>query len=181
MKTKRITEFAILLALATIFGYLDRIICLAILPPSFFVKIGLANLVLLVFIYNDSFWGALLMGFLKSLFLGLILFSTSGLVTFIIGVSGTMFGVFGMSAIRYLFKNKKSMILASCVGGFMHPIGQLLGAYLVYQSSEVFLSGLVMLPLLLIIGVLTGCLLGVLAIRVDKILQIVSPKKNKSS
>ena len=158
-QTQRIARFGLLTALALILGLMDRAIPLSALLGGFVpgVKLGLANLVVLSGLYrmkpaeilSVSVARILLIGFLFGNGMSIIYSLAGGLLSFLVMLLLKKTG--GFSAIG-----------VSIAGGVSHNIGQILVAAAVLKSSGVFYY----LPVLMIAGILTGALMGILTQRV---------------
>lgn len=140
-------------ALALIFSYVETFIPINALIPIPGVKLGLANIVVLVALYTMKFGDALAIAVIR-IFLSGLLFGNP--LTIAYSFVGGMMSLFIM---WFLKKTKLSVIGVSMVGGICHNIGQLLVA--VVLTSTVRLA--YYLPVLLISGLITGLLMGIVA------------------
>ena len=140
-------------ALALIFSYVETFIPINALIPIPGVKLGLANIVVLVALYTMKFGDALAIAVIR-IFLSGLLFGNP--MTIAYSFVGGMMSLFIM---WFLKKTKLSVIGVSMVGGICHNIGQLLVA--VVLTSTVRLA--YYLPVLLISGLITGLLMGIVA------------------
>ena len=172
---KKYITIAILVALAVVLSLFDRYISTAILSmfPTVAVvfpyfKIGLANIVIMIIIYNYEFKSSFLAIILKSCILGL--FALSGFVTFIIGFTGTILSYFSMYFLRKLSKSNKFMIFVSLVGGFMHSFGQICASLLFYGNFTIS-AILIYSPLVLLIGVVSGTLVGLITSKLNNLIK----------
>lgn len=156
---KRIAYCAMLTALAMIFGYVEALIPFSFGIPG--IKLGLANLVIVVALYmlpaNQVF-------FIQLARIVLVSFLFGNMSMMLYSLSGGILSFF----IMCLLKRKKdfSIIGVSIAGGVSHNIGQLIVASLVVQN--IWLA--YYLPVLMIAGLVTGFLIGILA---HKILPLV--------
>lgn len=159
MMAKRIAYCAMLTALAMIFGYVEALIPFSFGIPG--IKLGLANLVIVVALYmlpaNQVF-------FIQLARIVLVSFLFGNMSMMLYSLSGGILSFF----IMCLLKRKKdfSIIGVSIAGGVSHNIGQLIVASLVVQN--IWLA--YYLPVLMIAGLVTGFLIGILA---HKILPLV--------
>lgn len=152
MSAKSIARFGLLTALALVLGYLERFIPVAPGIPG--IKLGLANTVLLYAVYLSDIRQSALLMVLKVLLSG-FLFS---------GFSGMMFSFAGGAlslAVMLLIKriSGTSIVTVSVCGGVSHNIGQILAASLIVEPRAAFSY----LPVLLISGLVTGFLTGIVA------------------
>lgn len=158
-KTSRLTAAALLATIALIFSYIEAILPLSVGIPG--VKLGIANLVVLVAIYKLDFRYALGINVIRILVAGL-LFS---------GVFGAMYSLAGgllSLCVMYLLKKTDlfSIVGVSMAGGVAHNIGQILVAAFVISNLRMFLY----LPVLMFSGIISGILIGIVAYYiVDKI------------
>lgn len=151
-RTKKITRFGLLLALGMLFGYIETMIPLGFGIPG--AKLGLANAVIMVGMYaigsRESFFISLLRIFLVSISFGNLL-----MMWYSIGGAVCSF------LVMYICKKNRllSVVGNSMLGGAMHNFGQWLVALWMFQN----LSLAVLLPQLLIFGIVSGLLIGVIA------------------
>ena len=179
MKNKKffrnIIYISILISLSVVLSLFDRYISMAILnlfPYITFVfpyfKIGIANIVILIIIYNYEFKYSVVAVILKSCILAL--FALSGLTTFIIGFTGTILSYFVMFILRKFNPKNTFMIFVSMVGGFTHTFGQVLSSLLFYQNLNIN-SIILYSPFILTIGLISGLLIGLITFKLNDIIQ----------
>ena len=135
--TKKLTISALLVALAMILSYVEVLIPFNFGIPG--IKLGLANLVVVVALY-------LLVSFTFGNMAALLYSITGGLLSF---------------AVMVLCRRIKglSTMSVSVAGGISHNIGQILVAVFVVKN----LNLLFYLPVLMIAGIITGLLIGLVA------------------
>ena len=152
MSTKRIANISMLIALAIIFSYVEVLIPISIGIPG--IKMGLANIVIVIALYSLNLGDVWMISIIRIFIIG-IAYSLSGAV-----VSLTIMAII-----------KKSNILGimgtSIIGGVSHNIAQLLVAMFVVSNNVV----LYYMPVLIIAGVITGAMIGILSQRVVNILK----------
>ena len=143
--TVRIAWFGVFTALALIFSYVETLIPFQIGIPG--VKLGLANLIVVVALYKMGGKDAMLLSVTRIVLSGCILYSLAGgllsLAVMVILKKRGSFSVFGVSM----------------AGGVFHNVGQLIVAMLVVETFSVAYY----VPVLLIAGVITGFIMGVVA------------------
>ena len=169
-ETKRIVTVAILISLSVIFSYFDNLISHALfqtfrlIMPSF--KIGLANIAIIIFIMRFSVKDGLFAIILKSLLVALMF---TGVTGFMIGFPGTLLSFIVMTIFNKMFKSDKYIIFISAAGGLSHSLGQLLTAFAIYgiNQTETFL---IYSPMILLVGLIAGCLVGVVGQKVVQLL-----------
>lgn len=159
---KNITTIAFFSALASIIGIIDKIITNSILPSIPGIKMGIANVVILSLIYNNSFKDVLIIVILKSIIVGLIYGNAT---TFIIGGAAS-FGSFIMMYICYKYlQNHLSIITVSIIGGFMHINIQLIMIKIIYKMGmELYSYGLI----LILISIITSIIVGLITSKMIK-------------
>lgn len=149
---KRLTGSGIFIALAMIFSYIENLIPFNFGIPG--VKLGLANLVVVTALYLLKPRQALMVSLLRIL---LVAFTFGNLAAGIYSMAG---GVLSFAVMYLLYRIKGfSVIGVSVAGGVMHNVGQIIIAALTVSN----LNLLFYLPVLLIAGAITGCLIGVAA------------------
>ena len=153
---RRTAELGLMLALALILSYVESLIPFSFGIPG--IKLGLPNLIVLLLLYEKPNTGgereALLVNVLRIVLSG---FLFSSLYTILYALAGAAFSFAAMALGR---RTKRfSMIGVSVFGGVFHNVGQLLAAMLVLETGSLIYYG----PILLLAGLLTGFLIGVIA------------------
>ena len=146
MSSRKISNIAMLSALAIIFGYIESLFPASPIPG---IKLGISNIVILIALYRMNFGSAFFIMLIKVLVTSLLF---SGLNVFIYSFSGGVFSILIMHFSKPIF----SKIGVSMEGGVFHNIGQLLTASVMMQTSAVF----VYTPYLLISGIIVGFVTG---------------------
>lgn len=154
MKVIRITTTAMLMAIAIVLSILEGFI------PSFGVpgvKLGLANIAILIVLYEFGIIDALIVNlgrvFLASLIRGGIF--TMG---FWMSFAGALVSLGVMFLLKILFK-KFSLVGVSIVGAIFHVVAQIFVGVIFLQTWELFFY----LPILLLTSLVTGIFVGVVA------------------
>ena len=150
-KAKTIALCAILIAMALALSWVERFIPLQLILPLPGIKLGLANIVILLGLYLFKARYVLVI-----LLLRCILSAVFGG-----GITGLMFSLWGgILAIALMFGAKKLPFLSvygvSILGAAAHNIGQILAAMVLMRS--VYVAGY--LPYLLCVAIFTGFLTG---------------------
>lgn len=155
MTSKKIVFSAILASLAIIFGLIE-----GMLPsPTNFVlgaKLGLTNIVILIALYTLDVKTALKINLVRVTLVALLLGSFS---SFYYSLAGAMLSLFAMCLVKHLGQEKVSIIGVSVMGSLFHHLGQLAMASIFSKTWMIFNY----LPILSLVGILTGVLTGVLA------------------
>ena len=149
---QRITRIALLTALSLILFILEGFLPLPLPVPG--AKLGLAAIVTLIALYLLPARDAALM-----LTLRIILASAfgGGLAPMIYSLAG---GVASFAAMVLLKRyTQLSIVGISAAGGFLHNMAQLLVAAAVLETTALFVYA----PVLGIVGILTGILIGITA------------------
>lgn len=148
----RVAYFGVFVALALIFSYVESLIPFHIGIPG--VKLGLANLIVVIALYKSDVKTALLLSVVRVLLSG---FLFGNLASILYSLAGGLLSL----AVMALLKRREgfSVIGVSVAGGVFHNVGQLIVAAIVVQTYSI--AGY--FPVLLVAGVLTGFVIGVVA------------------
>lgn len=153
--SKRLPYLGLLLAFSIILSYVESLIPMDFLVPG--IKLGLPNfsivLCLCCFKRRDAFILALFKSVIISLLFG-------NMMSFFYGFVGAMFSILVMIGM-FTFK-KFSIPVISALGGVCFNIGQMLVAFVVLKSDGL----LYYLPILLLAGMFTGIIIGLLVVLV---------------
>lgn len=156
MKSKA-AYFGVFTALALIFSYVELLIPIQFGVPG--MKLGLANLVIVIFLYKRNAKEAMLLSIVRILLAG---FMFSNLFSILYSLAG---GILSLIVMTVLKKTETfSVIGVSIAGGVAHNMGQLVIAMLVVETYRVGYY----FPVLLITGMVTGMLTGVISNEVLK-------------
>ncbi|MCR5417371.1 MAG: Gx transporter family protein [Lachnospiraceae bacterium] len=148
----KIATLGLALTLALILGYVESLIILPVAIPG--IKVGLSNLAVVFLLYRYGWKEALLVNTARILLSSLLFGSLMGLL---FSASGALLSfLFMITVKRFDFSSPQ---FTSVVGGVTHNVGQLVAAMLLF--SQVMLG--YYLPVLLVAGLITGLLNGMLA------------------
>ncbi len=149
----RVAVCALLTTLAMLLSYIDSLI--PILPQIPGIKLGLANIVILTALYMLKGRYALLINILRIVLTGLLF---SGAVYMLYSLFGALFSFLVM----YILKKSGlfSVVGVSLAGGAAHNAGQLFAAILLVSNVNLIRY----LPVLVISGVITGILTGMICL-----------------
>lgn len=156
-KIYRICLSGMLIGLGMIFSYLEALVPINLGVPG--VKLGLANLVTIVALYQLNVKSAALIAFVRVI-LSSILFSNMTVMLY--SLAGAALSLLVMAILARIDIFSKTGV--SIAGGVAHNIGQLLVAWLVIENANV----LYYLPVLLIAGTVAGACIGILASLISK-------------
>ncbi len=151
--TKKMARFAVYTALAFIFSYIESLVPLPIPFPG--IKLGLANLVIIIVLYQSGFTAAFSVSIVRNILNALTFGSLFGLFY---SLAGSVLSLLAMEGLRRLKPLKISMISVSSIGGIIHNMGQLLVASALVGHSAI----LHYFPFLYFAGLIAGVLIGVL-------------------
>lgn len=149
---QKVATTAIMVALAMIFSYVEALIPINFGIPG--IKLGLANLVVVVSMYLLNVPLAALISLVRILLSALLFGNLASLLY-------SLAGGFLSFVVMALLKKVKgfSVIGVSIAGGICHNIGQILTAWFMLGSFKIVYY----LPVLIIAGALTGLIIGILA------------------
>lgn len=163
MEIKKISRLSMLLALSVTLNIIETFVPLfnGIIPG---LKLGLANIVILISLYIYGFKDTLLLSILRVFIVGILrtgLFSMS----FFFSLSGAILSICMMFVAKKF--SKLSIIGISIVGSLSHTIGQILIAVIFYNINMIYY-----MALSLILSIPTGIIIGFLAKEVKKTLDL---------
>ncbi|MDE6125163.1 MAG: Gx transporter family protein [Eubacterium sp.] len=151
-KSKKIALFGLMIALAFVLSYLESLIPISIGIPG--IKLGLANLVVVTAIYIFPKRDALIIAVIRIILSGL---TFGGVSTMLFSLAG---GLLSFLVMVLLQKTEKmSVIGVSVAGGIFHNAGQIIVAAFVMETARLVYY----LPVLVISGVVTGLLIGIIS------------------
>lgn len=152
MKTKRIACLGLFIALAFVLSYVEFLLPLNIGIPG--AKVGLANLVVMVALYTLGKKDAAFLSFVRVVLVGL---TFGNLAMLLYSLAGAILSFFAM----LIAKRTKlfSITGVSVLGGVFHNVGQIIVAMLVLETGSL----LYYLPFLIVIGTISGVVIGLLS------------------
>ena len=149
MKSK-VAYLGVFTALALIFSYVETLIPIQFGIPG--VKLGLANLIIVIALYRMKLSEAYLLSIVRVLLAGFIF---GNYFSIIYSLAGGLLSLTVMALLRK--KGGFSVIGVSIAGGVFHNIGQLIIASVIVETFSVMYY----VPVLLIAGLVTGLLIGI--------------------
>lgn len=151
MKSK-VAYFGVFTALALIFSYVETLIPINFGIPG--VKLGLANLIIVIALYKMRLREVYLLSIVRVLLSGFIFGNYFSIIYSLAG------GLLSLTVMA-VFKRKDgfSIMGISIAGGVFHNVGQLIVAMLVVETFSVAYY----VPMLLIAGMITGLLIGIVS------------------
>ena len=148
----RVAFFGVFTALALIFSYVETLIPINFGIPG--IKLGLANLIIIIALYKMSVKEAYALSVVRIVLAG---FMFGNLFSIIYSLAG---GLLSLSVMALLRKTDKfSLFGISMAGGVFHNVGQLIVAILVMENLNIAYY----MPVLLISGLITGFVIGLVA------------------
>lgn len=157
----------LLLAFALILSYVELLIPFQTGMPG--VKLGLANLAVVLCLYLFGWQKALLLTVVKAIFSGLLF---GNLFMILYSLAGAVFSVLVMIFLKK--SNWFHVPVISASGGVAHNMGQLLVAIRVVETYGV----LYYVPILIVAGLVTGLVIGIVSALVLPCLQNILAKGN---
>ena len=151
MKSKA-AYFGVFTALALIFSYVETLIPIQFRVPG--IKLGLANLIIVIVLYKTDWREALLLSVVRIILAGFIFGSLFSIIYSLAG------GILSLAVMALLKRTDRFSVAGiSIAGGVCHNIGQLIVAMVVVETYQVGYY----LPVLLIAGLITGAVIGAIA------------------
>ena len=151
MKSKA-AYFGVFTALALIFSYVETLIPIQFGVPG--IKLGLANLIIVIVLYKTDWREALLLSVVRIILAGFIF---GNLFSIVYSLAG---GFLSLTVMVLLKRTDRFSVAGiSMAGGVCHNIGQLVVAMIVVETYQVGYY----LPVLLIAGLITGAVIGAVA------------------
>lgn len=152
-RTRRITVSGLLLALMLVLGFFESRIPLNLAVPG--VRLGLSNSVLIFAVYMLDLPAAWCLMCLKVLLSGLLF---SGVAAMAYAFAG---GALSLTVMCLLSRIRKIPVpVVSMAGGLFHNVGQVAMAMLMLNTKQLFSYMLVLMPVGLACGALTGICAG---------------------
>lgn len=156
LRTRRLAMASMFACLALIFSYVEAIIPFSVGIPG--VKLGIANLVIIIALYEMSFRYAFTINVIRILIAGLLF---NGLFGALYSLAGGLLSLLVMWGLKKT--NWFSMVGVSMAGGVAHNMGQLLIAALIVSNLKMFLY----FPILMFSGIISGIMIGIAAYIID--------------
>lgn len=152
MDYKKIPYYGLFAALAILMGYVEMLIPVPVPIPG--VKLGLANVIIVIMMYFMDVKSAFFISLVRVILSGLLFAGFAGLLY---SLSGAMFSFLVMALLKKT--DKFSIVGVSIAGGVFHNVGQIIVAALAVENVKMVYY----LPFLLVSGVVTGMLIGIVA------------------
>lgn len=153
--SKKVAMAGMFTALAMIFSYVEVLIPINLGIPG--MKLGLANLVVVVTLYTMGAPMAFAVSMIRIMLVSMTFGSFS---TMLYSMAGGLLSFCGMALLKKV--PNFSVIGVSLLGGVLHNTGQLLVAMAVVENINL----IAYLPPLMIAGMVTGILIGIVSAQV---------------
>ena len=154
MKVQKMALLGVLTAGAIVIAILESFIPSIGIPG---VKLGLANIVILIILYELGIVEAIIVNLLRVIVVGLVRGTFLGM-GFFMSLTGAVFSL-GVMILFYLLIKKFSVIGVSVIGSIFHVGGQILIAMIYLGTAYIVLY----LPVLAISAIITGVFVGIIA------------------
>ena len=149
-KNKKIALLGVLAALAIVLSYLESLIPPLVAIPG--VKIGLANIAVMLALYKLSVKEAALISICRNLVIFLLF---GGLLALLYSLAGSILSLTVMCILKKF--TPFSEIGVSVAGGVTHNIAQIVVAVFTFSTPSLMLH----LPVLLVSGTIAGIVIGI--------------------
>ena len=148
---RKISVIAMFSAFGILAAYVETFIPTLGVPGA---KLGFANIAVVLALYILDAESAIIVNVVRIVIVGLLFGS-------LISISFALAGAFVSLTVMIILKKffDFSIITVSIFGGFFHNVGQIIVAYLLVDNYNI----LYYLPVLLIVGIVTGLIIGILA------------------
>lgn len=154
---KRIANYGLLIALAFIFSYIEFLLPINLGVPG--VKLGLANLVVMIALYTMGIGDAAAISLIRLVLVGI---TFGNFAAFAYSLAGAALSLLVMIIAKKT--DKLSTLGVSVLGGVFHNVGQIIVAIIVLETGRLIYY----LPLLIISGLVAGILIGILTAEIIK-------------
>ena len=151
-RIRKTAYMGLFLAVAMICSYIETLIPFSVGIPG--IKLGLANIVVVLMLYSVGTKEALLVSLLRIVLVGILFGNAFSILYSLVG------GILSLLVMWMLKRlGRFQMISVSAAGGIAHNLGQIIVATIIVKNYNVMYY----FPFLMICGLLTGVLIGVIA------------------
>jgi len=157
MKSSKISTYGLLIALAFILSYIEALFPPPVPIPG--IKLGLANLVVLAGLYTMGVKEAFVLSLIRIILVGLTFGNMS---TMLFSLAGGILSWLVMSLLKQV--KSFSLVGVSVAGAVSHNIGQIITAIFVTENINIIYY----LPFLLLSGLITGAVIGIIGAMIIK-------------
>ena len=166
MKSKQVSRYALLIALAMVLSWLESLVPISAAVPG--MKLGLTNLVVIFALYRMRSVDAAIISFVRVL---LVSFTFGNAYAFAYSMAGAVLSLLIMLVLKK--SGRFSTVGVSIAGGVAHNIGQILAAMVLMNSVYIGMY----LSYLLVVALFTGFATGAACAGVLRILKTVNISK----
>ena len=156
MNVKKVALYGMLVALAMVLSFLESLIPPVVAIPG--VKLGLTNLVVMAALYRMKPGDAFFINIIRIVLSGITFGNGFSLIYSLAGGGLSFFAMWSLFRLKKEGKRVFSPVGVGAIGGVTHNIGQLAVAFFVMKTGGVFFY----LPPLLISGVISGTVIGII-------------------
>ncbi len=153
-KPHKLSILAMMTTLALILSYIDSFIIPTVILGA---KLGLANIITLVVLVLFGLKEVLAILLLRISIMA-VLFTSA--ISFVLSLSAGLVSLFVMYFLLNLFKGKYALISVSIMGAVFHNLTQIIVVVFIFKLEQM----VYLLPLLVLVAILTGLIIGILAI-----------------
>ena len=164
MRSSKVAQYGLFAALAILMGYVEMLIPLPLLVPG--MKLGLANVIIVIALYHMDIKSAFFISLVRVLMSGLLFQGFAGLLY---SLAGALLSLGVMALLKKT--GKVSITGVSVMGGVFHNVGQIIVAAAVVENIKMAYY----LPFLLVTGVVTGFVIGAVALSLIHISEPTRP------
>ncbi len=150
---KNLVKLSFLTLVALMLSYIESIIPMPVPVPG--IKLGLANLITLYLLLNGQRKGAFLVLITRTV-LASLLFANP--INLLYSLGGGLLALLIMSLLFKAYPKRLSLLGISVPGAMFHNIGQIAVACILMRS----LTLIYYLPILILVGIITGILIALL-------------------
>jgi len=157
MKSKKVSTYGLLVALAFILSYIEALFPAPVPIPG--IKLGLANLVVLAALYTMGVKEAFVLSIIRIILAG---FTFGNLSTMLFSLAGGILSWLVMSLLKYF--RSFSQVGVSIAGGVTHNMGQIIVAIFVTENINIIYY----FPFLMLSGLISGTVIGIVGAMIIK-------------
>ena len=169
MSVKKLTFTAFLLTLAITLSFMESLFpTLPFMPPG--VKLGLSNIVTMYTLFTVDKPSAFMLNTLKSVFV----FTQRGAIAAALSFTGGIVSLGVMILLHKILKDRISYLSLSAAGAVFHNLGQFVCIVLLFDDKAV----LWYIPVLIVSGVIMGCVTGTVVNTVMPRLGLIKGEEN---
>lgn len=154
MKTQHMTRLAIYTAMALALALFERVIPIPIPFPG--VKMGLANLIIVIVLYKHSFKDALIVNVARVLLAAIF---GGGLASLLYSFAGALISLGAMYLVMQLMKSSVSTLGVSLTGAYFHSFAQIAVAGIIIENVGI----ITYLPIIMWASLGTGAMIGMVS------------------